>query len=167
MEYIERALHDIKNGLPSERPIIEMTIPSLVDDTLAPPGHHVMSMFVQYTPYHPKDGEWTKDRKERYFQENILEAVRPFSPDFRDLIIGAQILAPPDLFEQFRLTGGNIFHSTMKFSQMHFNRYPYRTPKKGLYMCGAGTHPGGGVMGACGHNAAREILTDLAEEKSK
>ena len=160
--YIERALSQAKKGESSKRPLIEMTIPSIVDDTLAPVGHHVMSMFVQYTPYYPKSGEWTPERKERYFRENILGAIRPFVTNIDEMIIDAQILAPPDLYEQFRLTGGNIFHGGMKLSQMYFLRHLYRTPKKGLYLCGAGTHPGGGVMGACGHNAAREINHDLS-----
>lgn len=160
-EYIEKALHDAQNGMPSERPMIEMTIPSIIDDSLAPAGHHVIGMFVQYVPYHPKDGAWTEDRKKRYFEENILGVLREYISNIDEIVVGAQILAPPDLYQQFRLTGGNIFHGAMKLSQMYWNRYQYQTPVPGLWLCGAGTHPGGGVMGACGHNAAREILKSL------
>jgi phytoene dehydrogenase-like protein len=160
--YIERALRQAKRGIPSDRPLIEMTIPSIVDDTLAPPGHHVMSMFVQYTPYHPQDGEWNFERKDRYFREKILGAVRPYVSNIDEVIMGVQLLAPPDLYREFRLTGGNIFHGALSPGQLYCFRHPYRTPVKNLWLCGAGTHPGGGVMGACGHNAAYNIIKSLS-----
>ncbi len=161
MEYIEKALYDARNGLPAEKPMIEMTIPSIIDDSLAPYGHHVIGMFVQYVPYLPKDGEWTEDRKRRYLHENIFNVMRQYISNIDDIFIDAQILAPPDIYRLNRMTGGNIFHGAMKLSQMYWNRYSYQTPMSGVWLCGAGTHPGGGVMGACGHNAAREILKSL------
>ena len=143
---------------------MEITLPSLVDNTLAPAGHHVMGMFVQYVPYHLRDGGvWDDQRKERYFWKNILGAVRPFVSNIDDVLIDAQILSPVDLYEQFRLTGGNIFHGTLTPRQLYCFRHPYRTPVKNLWLCGAGTHPGGGVIGACGHNAARDINKSLAQ----
>lgn len=161
--YIERALADARAGIPSQRPMVEMTIPSILDDTLAPPGHHVMNLFVQYAPYRLRDGgAWDSGRKERYFEERILGAIRPFVRNIDDVLLGAEILAPPDLYREFRLTGGNIFHGALTPRQLYCFRHPYRTPVRNLWLCGAGTHPGGGVMGACGHNAAREIIRSLA-----
>ncbi|MCR4334060.1 MAG: NAD(P)/FAD-dependent oxidoreductase [Patescibacteria group bacterium] len=157
--YIERALSDVLiHGIPSELPMVEMTIPSIVDNMLAPQGHHVMNLFVQYVPDHPRrGGEWTAKRKDRYFRENILSVVRPFVRNIDDILIGAQVLSPQDMYRDLRLTGGNIFHGAFKIGLRH----PYRTPIPELWLCGAGTHPGGGVMGACGHNAARDIAQSL------
>lgn len=162
--YIERALHEALRGMPSSRPMVEMTIPSLVDNTLAPPGHHVMNLFVQYVPYQLRGKEeWTEQRKDWYFRKNVLEAMRPYVRNIDEVLIGAQILSPADLYRDLRLTGGNIFHGALTLRQMYCFRHPYRTPIPNLWLCGAGTHPGGGVMGACGHNAARDIIASLAQ----
>lgn len=162
-EYIERAYDDAKYGEPSERPVIEMTIPSAVDPTLAPPGHHVISLFVQYAPYKPARGTWD-ERKEEFADRCIAEIAR-YAPNFPGSILHRQVLSPVDLERTFGLTGGNIFQGAVSLHQL-FNLRPvpgwsdYRTPIKGLYLCGSAAHPGGGVMGACGRNAAREILHD-------
>ncbi len=161
--YIERALFDALHGRPSELPLVEITIPSIVDNTLAPPGHHVMNLFVQYVPYQIRgEGAWSNERKERYFRENILGAVRPYIRNIDEVLLDAQVISPADLYRDLRLTGGNIFHGALTPQQMYCFRHPYRTPIKHLWLCGAGTHPGGGVMGACGHNAAYNIIRSLA-----
>ena len=165
MEYIERAYDNAKYGCPSEYPIIEATIPSVLDDTLAPPGKHVMSMFTQYFPYKLAPGLSLQDEKEKY-AERCFDLMNEYAPNFRRSVIGRQVLAPTDLEKRFGLTGGNIMQGTMSLSSLSFMRpvpgyADYRTPIRGLYMCGAATHPGGGVMGACGYNAAREILRDI------
>ena len=162
-EYIERAYDDAKYGEPSQRPVIEMTIPSSVDDTLAPVGHHILSLFVQYAPYELKHGTWN-DRKDEFADRCIAEIAR-FAPNVPGSILHRQVLSPVDLERTFGLTGGNIFQGAMPLHQL-FNLRPvpgwsdHRTPLPGLYLCGAATHPGGGVMGACGRNAAQEILRD-------
>jgi phytoene dehydrogenase-like protein len=165
MEYIERAYDTAKYGCPSEYPIIEATIPSVLDDTLAPPGKHVMSMFTQYFPYKLAPGLSLQEEKEKY-AERCFDLMNEYAPNFRRSVIGRQVLAPTDLEKRFGLTGGNIMQGTMSLSSLSFMRpvpgyADYRTPIRGLYLCGAATHPGGGVMGACGYNAAREILRDL------
>mgnify|MGYP002622110944 CR=1 FL=1 len=162
-EYIERAYDDAKYGEPSAHPVIEMTIPSAVDDSLAPAGHHVASLFVQYAPYRLRSGRWD-DRKEE-FADRCIEEIARFAPNIRSAIVQRQVLSPVDLERTFGLTGGNIFQGAMPLHQL-FSLRPvpgwsdYRTPIAGLYLCGAAAHPGGGVMGACGKNAAREILRD-------
>lgn len=165
MQYIERAYDNAKYGCPSEHPIIEATIPSVLDDTLAPPGHHVMSMFTQYFPYRLAPGLSLQEEKEKY-AERCFDLMNEYAPNFRRSVIGRQVLAPTDLEKRFGLTGGNIMQGSMSLSSLSFMRpvpgyADYRTPIRGLYMCGAATHPGGGVMGACGYNAAREILRDM------
>ena len=165
MEYIERAYDSAKYGCPSEYPIIEATIPSVLDDTLAPAGKHVMSMFTQYFPYKLAPGLSLQEEKEKY-AERCFDLMNEYAPNFRRSVIGRQVLAPTDLEKRFGLTGGNIMQGAMSLSSLSFMRpvpgyADYRTPIRGLYMCGAATHPGGGVMGACGYNAAREILRDM------
>jgi phytoene dehydrogenase-like protein len=171
MEYIERAYDSAKYGCPSEYPIIEATIPSVLDDTLAPPGKHVMSMFTQYFPYKLAPGLSLQDEKEKY-AERCFDLMNEYAPNFRRSVIGRQVLAPTDLEKRFGLTGGNIMQGTMSLSSLSFMRpvpgyADYRTPIRGLYMCGAATHPGGGVMGACGYNAAREILRDIGRRGAR
>ena len=171
MEYIERAYDNAKYGCPSEYPIIEATIPSVLDDTLAPPGKHVMSMFTQYFPYKLAPGLSLQDEKEKY-AERCFDLMNEYAPNFRRSVIGRQVLAPTDLEKRFGLTGGNIMQGTMSLSSLSFMRpvpgyADYRTPIRGLYMCGAATHPGGGVMGACGYNAAREILRDIGRRPAR
>jgi phytoene dehydrogenase-like protein len=165
MEYIERAYDSAKYGCPSEHPIIEATIPSVLDDTLAPEGKHVMSMFTQYFPYKLAPGLSLQEEKEKY-AERCFDLMNEYAPNFRRSVIGRQVLAPTDLERRFGLTGGNIMQGAMSLSSLSFMRpvpgyADYRTPIRGLYLCGAATHPGGGVMGACGYNAAREILRDV------
>jgi phytoene dehydrogenase-like protein len=171
MEYIERAYDNAKYGCPSECPIIEATIPSVLDDTLAPAGKHVMSMFTQYFPYKLAAGLSLQDEKEKY-AERCFDLMNEYAPNFRRSVIGRQVLAPTDLEKRFGLTGGNIMQGTMSLSSLSFMRpvpgyADYRTPVRGLYMCGAATHPGGGVMGACGYNAAREILRDIGRRPAR
>jgi phytoene dehydrogenase-like protein len=165
MEYIERAYDDAKYGRPSERPIIEATIPSALDDTLAPPGQYVMSMFTQYFPYHLAPGLSLAEEKEKY-ADRCFDLMNQFAPNFKRSVIARQVLSPRDLEQRFGLTGGNIMQGVMSLSSLSFMRpvpgyADYRTPVRGLYLCGAATHPGGGVMGACGYNAVREILRDV------
>ncbi len=162
-EYIERAYDDAKYGRPSEHPVVEMTIPSSADPSLAPPGHHILSLFVQYAPYKLAAGTWD-ERKEEFADRCIAEIAR-YAPNVPDSVLHRQVLSPADLERTFGLTGGNIFQGAMPLHQL-FSMRPvpgwsdYRTPLSGLYLCGAATHPGGGVMGACGRNASREILRD-------
>jgi phytoene dehydrogenase-like protein len=163
MDYLERAYDDAKYGRPSQRPILECTIPSVVDPTVAPPGRHVMSMFVQYAPTTLRDANW--DEVKEPFADRCFGLLSEYAPNFRRAVLARQVLSPLDLERQFGLTGGNIFQGAMTPSQLFFLRPAagyanYRTPIGGLYLCGAATHPGGGVMGACGFNAAREILRD-------
>lgn len=165
-DYVMRAMQDAQAGEPSFQPILELTIPSVVDETLAPSGKHTMGIFVQYAPYHLSGGRSWDDIKERYFRTNILGVLDKYISNMHEIIEGVQILSPLDLEREFGITEGNIFHGAMGLDQL-FSFRPvrgyaqYRTPIKGLYLCGAGTHPGGGVMGACGYNAAREIIRDL------
>ncbi len=165
MEYIERAYDDAKYGYPSKQPIVEATIPSVLDDTLAPPGKYVMSMFTQYFPYKLAPGLSLEEEKGKY-ADRCFEMMERFAPNFRRAVIHRQVLSPVDLERRFGLTGGNIMQGVMSLSSLSFMRpvpgyADYRTPVRGLYLCGAATHPGGGVMGACGYNAAREIRKDL------
>jgi phytoene dehydrogenase-like protein len=163
LEYIERAWDDAKYGHPSQSPMLEMTVPTMYDPSLAPEGKHIMGIFIQYAPYTLRDGNWDELREP--FAYRCLDLIEEYAPGFRDLIIDKQVLTPLDLERRFGLTGGNIFHGEMSLDQMFVMRpvagsARYRTPVRGLYMCGSGTHPGGGVMGAPGYNAAREILKD-------
>jgi phytoene dehydrogenase-like protein len=163
MEYIERAYDDSKYGKPSESPLLECTMASVVDPTVAPPGKHLISMFIQYAPYKLKEGNWDeiKDR----FADRCFDILNEYAPNFKQSVIDRQIITPLDLERRFGLTGGNIFQGAMTLNQLFFLRpvagwAGYKTPIRGLYLCGAAAHPGGGVMGACGLNAAREILRD-------
>jgi phytoene dehydrogenase-like protein len=160
-DYIERAFDDAKYGRPSEEPVLECTIPSVVDQTVAPPGRHLMSMFVQYAPYELRDGSWD-DRREA-FADRCFDVLNEYAPNFKGAVLDRQVLTPLDLERVFNLTGGNIFQGAMTPGQLFaFRPVPghanYRTPVAGLYLCGAAAHPGGGVMGTPGLNAAREIL---------
>jgi phytoene dehydrogenase-like protein len=163
MDYVERGWDDAKYGRPSAHPLIEMTIPTTYDDSIAPPGKHIMGIFLQYTPYKLAEGNW-HDVKEAY-ADRVMDHIEEYAPGFKSLVRHRQVLSPLDLEEIYGLTGGNIFHGEMSLGQLFFLRpvpgwARYRTPVRGLYMCGSGTHPGGGVMGAPGYNAAREILRD-------
>jgi phytoene dehydrogenase-like protein len=165
IDAVERAYDDAKYGRPSETPMLECTIPSVVDDTLAPPGKHVMSMFVQYAPTTLRGAHW--DEVKEKVADRCLEIMDQYAPNFSRSVIHRQVLSPLDIERRFGLTGGNIFQGAMNLHQLFFLRpvpryAQYRTPVRGLYLCGAATHPGGGVMGACGYNAAREMLRDTA-----
>jgi len=160
-DYLERAYDDSKYGRPSQSPILECTIPTSADDSIAPPGKHILSMFVQYAPYHLREGNW--DQIKEGFADRCCDILNDYAPNFKRSILHRQVLSPLDLERTFGLTGGNIFQGVMSLSSMFFLRPTagyanYHTPIKGLYLCGAATHPGGGVMGACGFNAARAIL---------
>jgi phytoene dehydrogenase-like protein len=160
-DYIEHAYDDAKYGRPSERPVLECTLPSAVDPSVAPPGQHLMSMFVQYAPYKLREGNWD-DLKEK-FADRCFDIVEEYAPGFKRSVIARQVLSPLDLERTFNLTGGNIFQGAMSLNQLFFLRpvvgyADYRTPIRGLFLCGSAAHPGGGVIGAAGLNAAREIL---------
>jgi phytoene dehydrogenase-like protein len=162
-EYLEQAYEDARRGMPSKRPIVEMTIPTSVDRTIAPEGCHILSLFVQYAPYHLAEGSW--DECKEAFADRCIEEIARFAPNVPDAIVHRQVLSPVDLERIYGLTGGNIFQGAMPLHQL-FNLRPvvgwsdYRTPVDGLYLCGSAAHPGGGVMGACGRNAALEMIRD-------
>jgi phytoene dehydrogenase-like protein len=163
VDYMERAYDEAKYGRFSRRPYIDIVIPSLTDPSVAPPGKHVMSCFVQYAPYNLKEGNWDEKREE--FGETVIDTIAEHAPNIRDLILHRQVLTPLDLEREFGLSEGNIFQGELTLEQLFFLRpapgwAQYRTPIRNLYMCGSATHPGGGVMGACGRNAALEILKD-------
>ncbi len=164
LDYMDRAFTDAKLHGMSDRPIVEMLIPSTVDDSLAPPGQHVASLFCQqFAPELPDGRSWDDEREAA--ADRIIDTVEGYAPGFRASVLGRMILSPLDLERKFGLMGGDIMHGNMSLDQLWAARPilgngAYRGPLKGLYMCGAGTHPGGGVTGAPGHNAAREILAD-------
>jgi phytoene dehydrogenase-like protein len=162
IDYVERAWDDAKYGRPSTRPLLEMTVPTMYDPSLAPTGKHIMGIFLQYAPYSLSGGA-TWDTEREPFGERVLDLISEYAPNIRSIIDHQQILTPLDLERRFGITGGNIFHGEMSLDQMFVMRpvpgwARYKTPIDGLFMCGSGTHPGGGVMGAPGYNAAREIL---------
>ncbi|XP_055020353.1 pyridine nucleotide-disulfide oxidoreductase domain-containing protein 2 [Boleophthalmus pectinirostris] len=168
VEVLETAYKEAMNGRPSSRPMLEMTIPSVLDHTLAPPGCHVISLFTQYTPYYLEGREWTNQEKEA-FADTAFDWIEQYAPGFKSSVVGRDILTPPDLDRIFGLTGGNIFHGSMSLDQLYLARplpylSDYRSPIKGLYLCGSGTHPGGGVMGSAGWNAALTVMGDLKNE---
>ena len=164
IEYVDRAWEDALQGRPSRNPMLEITIPSAYDDSLAPAGKHVMNIFAQYAPYQLAEGEWTTALKDQ-FADRCIDALAEVAPNIKNIITQRQVISPLDMETEYGLTGGNIFHGDMGLDQL-FSMRPlagwadYRTPIRGLYLCGSGTHPGGGVMGAPGFNAAREILKD-------
>ncbi len=163
--YMERAYFDARTSGWSKKPIIEMLIPSTLDDSLAPPGQHVASLFCQHVaPQLPNGESWDTHREK--VADLMIETVSTYAPNFKSAVLGRQIMSPLDLERTFGLVGGDIFHGALQLDQM-FSARPmlgygnYRGPLPGLYMCGSGTHPGGGVTGAPGHNAAREIIADF------
>jgi phytoene dehydrogenase-like protein len=163
LDHIERAFDDAKYGRPSTEPVLELTMASSVDETLAPPGKHVLSMFVQYAPYRLARGSWDEVKED--FADRCIELLARYAPNVPGAIEHRQILSPLDLERTFGITGGNIMQGAMNFNQLFAFRpvagwADHRTPIDGLYLCGAASHPGGGVMGACGRNAAQEILRD-------
>jgi phytoene dehydrogenase-like protein len=163
MEYMERAYDDAKYGHYSRRPYIDMVIPSLTDPSVAPPGKHVLSCFVQYAPYKLAEGTWDEQREA--FGDNVIDTIAEYAPNIKDIIVGRQILTPLDLEREFGLTQGNIFQGELSLEQLFFLRPVagwayYRTPVDNLYMCGSATHPGGGIMGANGRIASQVILKE-------
>ncbi len=165
LETMERAYDCWKHGRWSDDPFIESIIPSAWDPTVAPPGKHWMSNFVQYCPPFLADGPWTAEKRDLYGQ-SVIDKIERYSPGFKDLIVHMEVRTPHELETEIGLTEGNIFQGELTMDQLLFNRpFPgyaqYRMPLKNLYMCGSSTHPGGGVSAACGANAAREILMDL------
>jgi phytoene dehydrogenase-like protein len=165
LEMVERAYDDWKEGRWSSAPYVDMLIPTQIDPTMAPDGKHYMSVFVQYCPYRLADGEWTAQKRQA-FGNTVIDAIARHSPDFKDLILHAEVRTPWDIENEVGLTEGNIFQGELTFDQLLFNRplpgcAQYRTPLGGMYLCGSSTHPGGGVMGAPGANSARTILGDL------
>jgi len=163
IDYIERAYDEAKYGQFSTRPYIDMIIPSMIDRDMAPPGHHVMSCFVQYAPYDIQGG-WN-DAKRDAFGETVLRTLERYAPDIRKLIVGMQVITPADIERIAGITGGNIFHGELLLHQLFFLRpapqwADFRTPLPGYYFGASGAHPGGGVMGAAGKLAAHEILKD-------
>lgn len=168
LEQYERAYDDWKAGTWSQFPYVDMMIPTLTDPTMAPPGKHMMTVFVQHCPAKLADGDWTEEKR-KAFGDTVIDAISTFTPDFKDLIVHAEVRTPHEIENEVGLTSGNIFQGDLSFNQLLFNRpFPgyaqYRGPVKGMYMCGSATHPGGGVMGAPGTNAAREILLDLGKK---
>ena len=161
VDYLERAYDDAKYGEFSRRPYLDVVIPSMIDPAMAPPGQHVMSIFVQYAPYH-LNGGWTEARREA-FGDAVVNTLAEYAPNLKSAILHQQVITPPDIERIVGLTEGNIFQGELALQQMFFLRPAgawanYETPIHGLYQCGSGTHPGGGVMGASGRNAALTIL---------
>ncbi|HEY4971923.1 MAG TPA: NAD(P)/FAD-dependent oxidoreductase [Steroidobacteraceae bacterium] len=171
LAYMDEAYLDAKAGGWSKRPIVEMLIPSTLDDSLAPAGQHVASLFCQHVaPVLPNGASWDAHREQ--VADVMIDLVDSHAPNFKASVLGRQIMSPLDLERTFGLIGGDIFHGALSLDQM-FSARPmlghgdYRGPLKGLYMCGSGTHPGGGVTGAPGHNAAREIIADFRRGRVK
>jgi phytoene dehydrogenase-like protein len=165
LETMERAFDCWKRGRWSDDPFVEGVIPSAWDPTVAPPGKHWMSNFVQYCPPELSTGQWTPDDRDK-FGQTVIDKIARYSPGFKDLIEHVDVRTPYDMQQEIGLTEGNIFQGELTIDQLLFNRpFPgyaqYRMPVKNLYMCGSSTHPGGGVSAVCGANAAREILMDL------
>jgi phytoene dehydrogenase-like protein len=163
VEYMERAYDDAKYGHFSRRPYIDIVIPTLTDPSVAPPGKHVMSCFVQYAPYHLRDGTWDEQREA--FGDTVVNTIAEYAPNLRDVILHRQVVTPLDLEREWGLSEGNIFQGELTLEQLFFLRpapgwAQYRTPVRNLYMCGSAAHPGGGIMGAPGRNAARVILKE-------
>jgi len=165
IDYMERAYDDAKYGRFSRRPYIDMVIPTLVDPSMAPPGKHVMSCFVQYAPYHLADGEGTWDERREAFADTVVDTIAERAPNIRELILHRQVLTPLDIERDLGLSEGNIFQGELSLEQLFFSRpvpgwSRYRTPIHGLWLCGSSVHPGGGIMGAPGRIAALELLKD-------
>jgi len=162
VEYMERAYDDAKYGHYSRRPYIDMVIPSLTDPSVAPPGKHVMSCFVQYAPYKLAPGlDW--DTEKEKFGDIVIDTVSEYAPNIKDIILHCQVVTPLDLEREWGLSEGNIFQGELSLEQLFFLRpvpgySRFRTPVKNLFLCGSATHPGGGIMGAPGRLAAMEIL---------
>jgi phytoene dehydrogenase-like protein len=164
IDYLEHAFDDSKYGEFSRAPFLDISIPTILDNSLAPAGKHVMSIYMQFAPYRLKSGDWAQQRDA--LRETGIKTLAQYAPDFPSKIVAVQTLTPQDLESTYGLTGGHPFHGELALDQI-FTMRPllgwarYATPVKGLYLCGNGTHPGNGVTGASVHNAAREILKHL------
>ncbi len=168
IDYLERAFDSAKYGDYSPAPYLDITIPTLLDPALAPQGAHVMSIYIQYAPYKLKNAEWSDVREE--FADNVINALQQYAPNLKEKIVARQIITPVDLEETYGLSGGHIHHGEQSLDQFFTFRpligwAQYRTPIKGLYLCGSGTHPGGGITGGSGANAAREIIKDFKSKR--
>lgn len=164
IDYLERAYDDAKHGWYSKEPFMTLVTPTIVDDSLAPPGKHVVNVFGGHAPYTLKGGDWATEKEN--FKKTVLDTIDNYAPGFSADIIAEQTLVPPDIERIVNLPQGHIFHGELAADQLFFQRpvsgyADYRTPIKGLYICGSSMHPGGGVSGIPGHNAAREILRDV------
>ncbi|HET9234702.1 MAG TPA: NAD(P)/FAD-dependent oxidoreductase, partial [Candidatus Eisenbacteria bacterium] len=162
--YLEQAFDEAKYGAFSKRPYINAVIPSVVDPTVAPPGKHVMSCFVQYAPYHLKQGAASWPEHREAFGDAVVDTLAEYIPGIRDIIVGRQVLTPWDIEQSIGLTEGNIFQGELSMEQLLFLRPApgwsrYETPVRNLWLCGSGAHPGGGIMGAPGELAAKKLLT--------
>jgi phytoene dehydrogenase-like protein len=171
--YLERAYLDARLTGWSREPVVEMLIPSTLDATLAPPGKHVASLFVQHVAPHLPDGRsWADTHEKEAFADLVIDTVTRHAPNFERSVLAAQILSPLDIEQRFGMVDGDIFHGALSLDQL-FSARPrlgyadYRMPLDGLYLCGAGAHPGGGVTGAPGHNAAREIIRDFKSWRTR
>jgi phytoene dehydrogenase-like protein len=164
IDYLERAFDASKYGEFSDAPYLDLTIPTLLDPTLAPEGKHVLSAYVQFAPYKLKNGSW--DARRRDLGETVIKTIAAYAPNFADVVEASQVITPQDLETEYGLTGGHIFHGELALDQL-FTMRPvldwarYKTPIRGLFLCGSGTHPGNGLTGASGANAAREIIREL------
>lgn len=171
LNYLEQAYLDARQLGWSRKPVVEMVIPSTLDASLAPEGHHVASLFVQHVaPHLPAPRSWQDEAEKETFADLVIDTVTEHAPNFRDSVVARQVLSPLDLERRFGLIDGDIFHGQLSLNQLFALRpvmgyANYRLPLNGLYLCGSGAHPGGGVTGVPGHNAAREILRDLKPQR--
>ena len=169
IQYLERAYDDAKHGWYSARPFITSVTPTIVDDTLAPPGKHIVNLFGGHAPYELTGGDWATEKPN--FEKTVLDTVDSFAPGFSGEILASKLLVAPDIEQIVALPQGHIFQGELSTDQLFFQRptphwADYRTPIKGLYLCGASTHPGGGVSGLPGYNSAREILKDRGKRST-
>jgi phytoene dehydrogenase-like protein len=161
LDYLDRAADSAKYGCASECPFLEITIPSVSDPSLAPSGKHVMSVWIQYAPYHLKNGTWNEQREA--LGDSVVSLIEDYAPGLKESILHRQVLTPLDLEETFGVTQGHIYHTELALDQIFFMRpvagwTRYRTPVENLYLCGSGTHPGGGITGLPGYYAAKEVI---------
>jgi phytoene dehydrogenase-like protein len=172
VDYMERAYDEAKYGRFSREPFVDVVIPTLVDPSMAPPGKHVMSCFVQYAPYHLEEGKAWDDGMREAFGDAVVGAISRFAPNLPDLILHRQVLTPLDLERVFRLSEGNIFQGELSLEQLFWTRpipgfARLGTPVRGLWLCGSSAHPGGGIMGAPGRIAALEVLRAMRKARGR
>jgi len=170
LEFAERCYDIAKFGEIPEELWVDCVVSSNADASLAPPGKHILTCFVQYVPYHLREGNW--DQKRELLGDRVVKKIAQYAPNVPNAIVARQVLTPLDLERTYGLTEGNIFHGDLRLEQLFFMRpvagwSRYRTPIDGLYLCGAGAHPGGGVTGAPGHNAAHQVLRDWKRGRLK